>query len=246
MNQMVTHTQGGVNALYASVLTGLQEPERLAYLSLGELVAWSHVFRWQRVRSLVTPFLHPLLAATILRTNREPVLLAGLAGGLVGSVVKLQRPERTPVLGMFGIAANHAAYSAALVSHGARPSAGRVALRAAAWTTGVGLAVWRKKQLIAPAIVAGVFVSATSTLADDPALQDGSTPAKGLGHGGNLLLAAEGIALLRETVLTGDKLGHRLLDTAMTAAGVIGNVLMVDGLTRRTPREDGDEGASAS
>lgn len=242
MNNMVSHTQGGVEALFASVTTGLQEPERLAYLSLGELVAWSQVFRWQRVRSMVTPFLHPLLAATILRTNREPVLLAGMAGGLVGSVAKLQRPEKTPVLGMFGIAANHAAYSAALVSHGARPSAGRVALRAAAWTTGIGLAAWRKKQLIAPAIVAGAFVSATSVLAEDPLLQDGSIPVKGLGHAGNLLLGAEGIALLRETVFTGDQLGHRLLDTAMIMAGLIGNVLMVDGLTRRaTP-----EGASTS
>lgn len=230
---MVTHTRDGVDALLASVNVSFQEPERLAYFSLGELVAWSQVFRWPRVRKMVTPVIHPLLAATILRTNREPVLLAGMAGGLVGNLVKLKRPTKTPVLGMFGLAANHAAYSAALVAHGARPSPLRAGLRTAAWTTGVGLAVWKKKQLVAPAVLAGVFVSATSTLAGDPALQDGSTPAKGLGHAGNLLLAAEGIALLRETVVTGDTLGCRLLDATMTAAGVIGHALMVDGLTRK-------------
>ncbi|QGU03607.1 YhhN-like protein [Corynebacterium comes] len=230
---MVKHTRDGVDALLASVNISRQEPERLAYLGLGELVAWSQVFRWRKVRNTATPFLHPLLAATILRTNREPVLLAGMAGGLMGNVVKLKRPDQTPVLGMFGIAANHAAYSSALIAHGARPSTVRVGLRTAAWVTGIGLAVWKKKQLIAPAVVAGVFVSATSALADDPALRDGSTPAKGLGHAGNLLLVSEGIALLRETVLTGDTLGHRILDAKMTVAAVIGHALMVDGLTRR-------------
>lgn len=230
---MVTHTRDGVDALLASVTVAFKEPERLAYFSLGELVAWSQVFRWPKVQKMATPLIHPLLAATILRTNREPVLLAGMAGGLVGNLVKLKRPTKTPVLGMLGIAANHAAYSAALVSHGARPSMLRVGLRTAAWTTGVGLAVWKKKELVAPAIMAGVFVSATSALAGDPALQDGSTPAKGLGHAGNLLLAAEGIALLRETVVTGDSLGCRLLDATMTTAGVIGHALMVDGLTRK-------------
>lgn len=230
---MVNHTRDGVDALVASVTVATREPERLAYLGVGELIAWSQVFRWRKVRNVVTPFLHPLLAATILRTNREPVLLAGMGGGLVGNLAKLKHPDTTPVLGMFGIAANHAAYSAALVTHGARPSPVRVGLRAAAWASGIGLAVWKKKQLIAPTIVAGVFVAATSVLADDPALQDGSTPAKGLGHAGNLLFLSEGIALLRETMLTGDSLGHRILDATMTVAGVIGHMLMVDGLTRR-------------
>lgn len=230
---MVNHTRDGVDALLASVRISFEEPERLAYLSLGELVAWSQVFRWRKVRTTLTPFLHPLIAATILRTNREPVLLAGMGGGLVGNLAKSKHPDTTPVLGMFGIAANHAAYSAALVSHGAHPSPVRVGLRAAAWATGIGLAAWKKKELIAPTIVAGVFVSATSALADDPALQDGSTHAKGLGHAGNLMFLSEGIALLRETVLTGDSVGHRILDAKMTVAGVIGHMLMVDGLARR-------------
>lgn len=230
---MVNHTRDGVEALAASFDVVRREPERLAYFGAGELLAWSRVFRWEKARTAVTPFIHPLLAATILRTNREPVLLAGMGGGLAGNLAKLKRPDRTPVLGMFGIAANHAAYSSALVAHGARPSPVRVSLRAAAWATGVGLAVWKKKQLIAPAIVAGAFVSATSALADDPALQDGSTPAKGLGHAGNLLLLSEGIALLRETVLTGDSLPYRMLDAKMALTAAIGHVLMVDGLTRR-------------
>ena len=46
------------------------------------------------------------------------------------------------------------------------------------------------------------------------------------------MLVAEGIALLRETVLTGDSLGHRALDAGMRASHVIGNMLLVDGLTR--------------
>lgn len=233
MTQILSHTRDGVDALVAAVSTTLTEPERTAYLTLGELTAWSRILRWRRVELLSAPTLLPLLAGTILRTNREPVLLAGMAGGWVGTLAKLKGPETTPVMGMFGIAANHAAYSAALVAHGARPSLVRTGLRAAVWATGVGLAAWKKKQLIAPAILAGAFVSATSTLADDPALQDGSTPAKGLGHGGNLLLVSEGIALFRETILTGDSLPYRVLDAGMVASNVIGNMLMVDGLTRR-------------
>ncbi|WIM73159.1 hypothetical protein QP028_06010 [Corynebacterium suedekumii] len=122
MTQILSHTRDGVDALVAAVSTTLTEPERTAYLTLGELTAWSRILRWRRVELLSAPTLLPLLAGTILRTNREPVLLAGMAGGWVGTLAKLKGPETTPVMGMFGIAANHAAYSAALVAHGARPS----------------------------------------------------------------------------------------------------------------------------
>lgn len=232
VNEMVTRTREGVDALQASLTAAFQEPERVAYLVAGELSAWSRLLGWAKTNVVSTAVTMPPLAATALRHDPSPVLLAGMAGGLVGDLAKLRAPDNTPVMGMFGIAAQHAAYSAKLYDRGARPSPARLGLRAAAWATGVGLAAWKKPSLLAPAAFAGLFVSATSTLADDRGIQDGRTVRKGLGHGGNLLLAAEGVALLRETLLTGDSLGHRALDAGTRASQVIGNMLLMDGLTR--------------
>lgn len=232
VNYLVSHTRAGTDALLASLLAATEEPERLAYLGAGKLAVVSKLLGWRRVDRAVTQTVMPALAASVLRHGSSPMLLAGLAGGWVGDRAKLVPPTRTPVWGLCGIAANHAAYAVELHGRGARTSISRSGLRAAAWTVGVGLASWRKKELIAPAVIAGAFVCATSTLADDPALQDGSTPAKGLGHGANLLLGAEGIALLRETLLTGDSARHRAVDAAMRAGQIIGHLLVIDGLTR--------------
>ncbi|MDO5513285.1 lysoplasmalogenase family protein [Corynebacterium sp.] len=232
VNEILTRTREGVEALRDSLAASLQEPERIGYLTAGELSVWSRLFGWEKPAAVAVAATMPALAGTVVRHDASPVLLAGLAGGWIGDLAKLRKPERTPVLGMFGIAAQHAAYSAKLYDRGARPSPTRVGLRAAAWATGVGLAAWKKKSLIAPSVVAGVFVAATSALADDRGLQDGTVVRQGLGHGGNLLLAAEGIALLRETVLTGDSLGYRALDAGMRATHVVGNMLLIDGLTR--------------
>ncbi|MFC6147210.1 lysoplasmalogenase family protein [Corynebacterium nasicanis] len=232
VNELVSRTREGVEALRASLVAAAQEPERVAYLTAGEVGIWSRLFGWRKPNTAATVATMPLLAATALRHDPSPVLLAGMAGGLVGDVAKLRAPDRTPVLGMFGVAAQNAAYSAQLYDRGARPSPTRVGLRAAAWATGVGLAVWKKPTLIAPAAFAGLFVAATSVLADDRAIQDGRTVRQGLGHGGNLLLAAEGVTLLRETVLSGDSLGLRAVDAGARAAQVIGNMLLIDGLTR--------------
>lgn len=233
MNLIVTRTREGIDALGDCLRIALKEPERFSYVATGELAAWARIFGWEKLHRALAPTLHPQLAGAILRTNRDPVLLIGMAGGLAGAVAKVQAVNKTPVAGIVGVVANHAAYSAALVDRGARPSPMRVGLRVVAWATGVGLATWKKKPLIAPAIIAGVAVCATSTLADDRVLQDGSTPAKGLGHSGNLMLVSEGLSLFRETILTGDSFGHRLIDVAMTATSVTGHMLMVDGLTRR-------------
>lgn len=232
VNELVTRTREGVDAVRDSLLASFQEPERIAYLAAGELSIWSRLFGWEKPAAVAVAATMPPLAGTVARHDASPVLLAGLVGGWVGDLAKLRKPDHTPVMGMFGIAAQHAVYSAKLYDRGARPSPARVGLRAAAWATGLGLAMWRKKSLIAPSALAGVFVAATSTLADDRSLQDGTTVRQGLGHGGNLLLVAEGIALLRETVLTGDSLGHRALDAGMRASHVIGNMLLVYGLTR--------------
>lgn len=232
VDDMVTRTREGVDALLASVSAAFDKPERIVYLTAAEVSIWSRLFGWEKADTVATALTPPPLAFGVVRHDASPVLLAGLAGGLVGELAKLRSPERTPLTGMFGVAAQHAAFAAKLYDRGARPSGMRAGLRAAAWATGVGLAVWKKKSLIAPTALAGAFVSATSTLADDRGLQDGSTARMGLGHGANLIFAAEGITLLRETLLTGDTLALRALDAGGRAATVIGTMLVVDGITR--------------
>ena len=232
VTELVSRTREGVEALRDSLVASFQEPERIVFLAAGEVSVWSRLFGWTRANAVSTVLGMPPLAATALRHDPSPVLLAGMAGGLVGDVAKLRAPERTPVAGMFGVAAQHAAFSAKLYDRGARPSPTRVGLRAAAWGAGVGLAAWKKRSLLAPTAFAGLFVAATSALGDDRGIQDGTVVRQGLGHGGNLVFAAEGITLLRETLLTGDSLGHRALDAGARAAQLIGTMLIMDGLTR--------------
>lgn len=230
-------TREGVAALLDTVLAARREPERLGYLAAGELTVWAHLFEWPRLHAWLKPSLLPLLAGTVVRSDapgaEKTSLLLGLAGGLLGDIGKTRTPLRATVPGYLGVAGQHLAYSHTLWSRGARPSAGNAALRGAVWAAGIGLAAWRNPQLVPAATIAGAAVSATSTLADDRALQDGSVPRAGLGHGANLVLVSEGLTLLRAAVPAKDGFLSRLVDVGTATTSVIGHALLVDGLTRR-------------
>ena len=66
-------------------------------------------------------------------------------------------------------------------------------LRAAVW--GAGVAATRKEPTAAAVAVGGAAVLTTSAVAGDPALR--TDAGKGISHGANLLVAAEGLTALR-------------------------------------------------
>lgn len=236
VQDLLHRTRAGVAALTESALAARSEPERLGYLAVGELALWARLFNWRRIYPVLRPSLLPLLAGTVLRSGvpggERVSLLAGLTAGLIGDVEKSRTPDRPSTLGMLGVTGHHLAYSGLLRGRGARVSTAGAALRGVVWAAGIGLAVRQDRQLVPAAVIAGAAVSLSSTLADDPALRSGATARSGLGHGANLVLAAEGLTLLRAALLGRDDLPGRLVDAGVLTATVIGHLLLVDGLVR--------------
>ena len=157
----------------------------------------------------------------------EPAVGTAVLTEVIARVEKTRRLIRPSVLGVATVAAGHTAYAWSLYRRGARNDALGWGLRAAAW--GAGVAATRTQPTAAAVAVGGAAVLATSALAGDPALR--TDAGKGIGHGANLLVAAEGLTALR-AALQQRKRKARLVRAAEASALVIGHLLLIDGLRR--------------
>ncbi|WP_411707856.1 hypothetical protein ACLI1L_000267 [Corynebacterium sp. LaCa117] len=170
----------------------------------------------------------PRLLASV---REEPAVGAGILAGVIAQVEKARTLTRPSALGVAALTANHAAYAWSLYRRGARNDALGWGLRAAAW--GAGVAATRSQPTSAAVAVGGAAVLATSALAGDPVLR--TDAGKGMSHGANVLVAAEGLTALR-AALKQRKHKARLVCTAETGALVIGHLLLIDGLLRTRAR----------
>ncbi|MCG7442068.1 hypothetical protein [Corynebacterium sp. ACRPQ] len=163
--------------------------------------------------------------------REEPAVGAGVVAGAIGQVEKVRRLTRPSALGVAAVTANHAAYAWSLYRRGARNDALGWGLRAAAW--GAGVASTRSQPTSAAVAVGGAAVLATSALAGDPALR--TDAGKGMSHGANLLVAAEGLTALR-AALQQRKRKVRLVRAAEAGTLILGHLLLIDGLSRTRAR----------
>ena len=161
----------------------------------------------------------------------EPAVDTAVLAGVLAQVEKTRRLTRPSVLGVAAVAASHAAYAWSLYRRGARNDALGWGLRAAAW--GAGVASTRSQPTSAAVAVGGAAVLATSALAGDPALR--TDAGKGIGHGANLLVAAEGLTALR-AALKQRKRKVRLVRAAEAGTLILGHLLLIDGLSRTRAR----------
>ena len=166
----------------------------------------------------------PQLIASV---REDPAVGAGILAGVIAQVEKARTLTRPSALGVAALTANHAAYAWSLYRRGARNDALGWGLRAAVW--GAGVAATRSQPTAAAVAVGGAAVLATSALAGDPALR--TDAGKGIGHGANLLVAAEALTALR-AALKQRKHKARLVRAAEAGALVIGHLLLIDGLHR--------------
>lgn len=166
----------------------------------------------------------PQLIASV---REEPAVGAGILARVIAQVEKARTLTRPSALGVAALTANHAAYAWSLYRRGARNDALGWGLRAAVW--GAGVAATRSQPTAAAVAVGGAAVLATSALAGDPALR--TDAGKGIGHGANLLVAAEALTALR-AALKQRKHKARLVRAAEAGALVIGHLLLIDGLHR--------------
>ena len=164
--------------------------------------------------------------------HEEPAIGAGVLAGAIGQVEKARRLNRPSALGVAAVTANHAAYAWSLYRRGARNDALGWGLRVAAW--GAGVAATRTQPTAAAVAVGGTAVLTTSALAGDSALR--TDAGKGMSHGANLLVAAEGLTALRAALAQQNrgkrKREARLVGAAEAGALVVGHLLLLDGLCR--------------
>lgn len=252
MNDFLARTEEGTAALTRAVsetFADVTDParrtprgwRRFAYLALGESTVWSRLFGWKKAHAVTSAPLLPLLAAEA----QDPILSPALLAGAVGQAEKSRRLHRPSLLGVAGVTASHAAYSWVLYRHGARNDARGWGLRAIAWVAAIVAA--RKQPTRTAVAVGGAAVLTTSALAGDPRLRTDAT--KGLSHGANLLVAAEGLTALRARlsfaesqqktrILKKNKKqakptkAARVVGAAEAGAFALGHFLLVDALTR--------------
>jgi uncharacterized membrane protein YhhN len=220
---------------------------RNAYLAAGVVATAAAAVgrRGDRLTRLVKPALMPLLAASVVRApdaekaRKDPVVLAGLAGGWLGDVILMGEAGRSddPSVrarnlnrGSAAFAVNQAAYIVRLWSRGHRPTRKAVALRLPLLLSGVVTAATGARAALPAAVGYGSLLATTSTLAADK----GETTPTALG--GSLFVLSDGLILARQAFLTGDRPLVRVLDGVadglVMATYVAAQLLLVEGLTR--------------
>lgn len=227
---------------------------RAAYLAAGavSVAAAAAGRRGDRVTRVVKPALMPLLAVHAARRasrgDRLPVVLAGLAGGLLGDVILMGKDGRSEDasvrarnlnLGSAAFSVNQVAYIAELWRRGHRARCSTLVLRAPVLASGMVTAATGAPAALPAAAGYGTALAATSVLAADPeARTDGSSAdLSGIGLGGNLFVLSDGLILARLAFLRGEspvvRRLDRLVDGLVMATYVAAQLLLVEGLTGR-------------
>lgn len=239
VSEFLDRTYRGIESTIASIAAARTEPERLAFLALNDATTLATVFGWQKVLSVTQPMTLPMLLGTVARTSRlaqEKALLAGaITGATVAQTGKRTDPENPTAAATVAAAAQHAGYGLAVRdAYDVAPSGVGVALRGGLVAAGLGLAALRNRAILPATVAGGAALAYASDLADDPKIRRGNAHAEGLGHGANLVLAAEALTLVRATLLKGRRgVGARLVEATATSLSNLGQMLIVDGVARR-------------
>lgn len=236
LEEFRNRTLAGTRALVASLQVAAQEPERAAYLATAGLGVGAAALGQTRLAGVAGLSLPPLLAGGVLRSRRngpaKNLLLTALGAGLLGEAAKLRNPAQPPVPGIAGITGQHLGYAVLLSGRGARPAPVDLGARGVVLGAATLLATRGGTRLAWATGVAGIGVVVSSALAQHRALQDGSLPRQGVDHGANLLLLSEGCALIKVVLPREKQWLTGLVEAARIGTGGIGQLLLVDGLSR--------------
>ena len=239
VSEFLDRTYRGIESTIASLAAARTEPERLAFVALNDATTLATVFGWRKVLSVTQPLTLPMLLGTVARATRPPGEKALLAGALTGATAaqtgKRIDPDNPTGVATVGAAAQHAGYGLAVrTAYDVAPSGVGVALRGGLVAAGLGLAAWRNRAILPATAAGGAALVYANELANDPRIRRGNAHAEGLGHGANLVLAAEALTLVRATLLKSRRgIGARLVEVTATSLSNLGQMLIVDGVARR-------------
>lgn len=225
----------GIEALTASVKKVGKHPERVGFLGVAEVAAWARLFGWRRASQVLEPLVLPLLVGEPLRSRdrsgKKNALVGGLVAGGMASAEQVRVPQDGSLVGVAAVVANHGGYIAKLANKRARVSRPEAVMAGAAVAAGVVLAARKNPSLVPATLVGGAAAATTAALAGTERFRNRTTREAGIGHGANLILAAEGGRLLRNTVWKNNNgLGVRALEAGTLGVQAIGHMLLTDGL----------------
>ncbi|WJY67148.1 hypothetical protein [Corynebacterium auris] len=202
---MILRTLRGAEALAHSLAAARTRPDRAAWVACTAAAVAGVRFAEPAARALAAPW-NPAAAVASIEQQRVP---------------------RTPsLLGVGAFALGQVVYAARLLRLGVRPDV-PVALACAA-ATAVGAYSARGTGLSPAALVGGAASTVTTALANDPALRNGAPASEGISHGANLGFAAEGLRLAANAAPRRPR--ARLLAALCAATGLVGQLLLADGL----------------
>ncbi|WP_394282316.1 hypothetical protein [Corynebacterium sp.] len=234
--QFFQRTAQGMEALNHSIRKALSRPERIAFLTVGEIACWLRVLNKDTASRIFEPAILPLLAGEALRSSlskdQKTALTGATLSGGVAAYEQVRVPTKSSGLGVAAVVGQHAGFITRLADKRAAVSARGAAVGGAIVAAGVGLAAWKNRALVPAVALGGTSAVATAALADDERFRRHTTAEGGISHGANLMLAGEGLRLVRNTVLKDKK--HNfwigMLEGLTLGATSVGAMLLVDGV----------------
>lgn len=238
LDKFLTRTTGGIEAFLASLKVAAEEPERAGFFIAHDVAFVARLCGWQRVLTVTEPLILPMLAGSVLRSERTGGKKVGistaLAVGTANQLAKTESPEHATAAATAAKIAQYGAYGLAVrgtFGSGLRPLG--FAARAGLTSAGVVLAAWKNPKVAWVTALGGAAMSWATELADDPKIRDGNSHAEGVGHGANLMVAGEALTLIRATLLKGRTgFGVRATEAAAGSLSALGQMLIVDGVAR--------------
>lgn len=216
---MIQRTKEGVDAFIDSLNLAPREPERWAFFAAHDTAVVSRIFGWRRTETVASALTLPFLAGRAARARDLPVAVA-LAAGTVAELARSRDPQQAGPVAAMAASAQHSAYACAMRG----TNWPGFATRAITVVAGLGLAL-AKNNRVALATVAGGFPLAwMASVANAP-----STRTPGTSHGANLVFVAEGLNLLRATLVR----DRPLVSAAALSMSTVGQMLLADSLTRK-------------
>lgn len=233
----------------------MRRPEHLVLAAAAAVTVLGAVADRPALQRVAKPLIAPSLAVRVLRARSElsgtdtALLLAGLTAATVGDVYMLEPDDDARIVqGASAFAAMHGAYSRLLRRHGARSHLATALPRLGA-SGGLGaLLARRAPEVAAPLGAYGLTLTATSTLAADPALAPGARrvlglpvprradPRTWLAIGGLTFAGSDALVAVRRTVI--DKAtGRRAAEGVVLASYVLAQLLLVEGMVELARRE---------
>ncbi|WP_127784238.1 lysoplasmalogenase [Rhodococcus sp. X156] len=233
----------------------MRRPEHLVLAAAAAVTVAGALTDRPALQRAAKPLIGPSLAVRVLRARADlsgtdtALLLAGLAAATVGDVYMLEPDDDARIVqGASAFAAMHGAYSRVLRRHGARSHLATALPRLAA-SGGLGaLLARRAPEVAAPLGAYGLTLSATSTLAADPALAPAaprllglplpsrSDPRTWLAAGGLTFAASDALVAVRRTVIANGA-GRSAAEGVVLASYVLAQLLLVEGMLELARRK---------